>query len=395
MPTKKILHVCPYLHPRAGGPAILVPIYSRLLPQHGWQASVLTTDWYSPGGSEEIRQNFKNDLDVTVLNTGTNRLLAFMKDQNQAAQVAFSKADIFHVHGLWHPLGLMVRRYALANGKPYVVSTHGMLDSWSMGQGRLKKLVYYHLVEKRNLQQAARIIFTTEEERRHVAHPDINDLKSEIVLLGANDPPGVDKDMLRKKFIDRFPSARNKKIILFFGRLHEKKGLHLVIEFLPQILRQVPDALLLVVGDGETSYLKEIQKQLADLQIAQNVLLTGFLEGENKWSALAISDVFVLPSRQENFALAVAEAMKMNIPVIISNKVDTWPYIKDAEAGIVLALDEMDKWPVAINNLLLDDGKRKNMGDNAGRLAFEKFSWETSTAALAEVYNSVYKETRP
>ena len=395
MASKKVLHVCPYLHPRAGGPAILVPVYSRLLPQHGWQASVLTTDWYSPGGSEEIRQIFKNDLDVTVLNTGPNRLLTFMKEQNQAAQVAFSKTDIFHVHGLWHPLGLMVRRFAVANGKPYVVSTHGMLDSWSMGQGRIKKLIYYHLVEKRNLQQAARIIFTTEEERRHVMLPEVNNLESNIVLLGANDPPGVDRGLLRKKFIDRYPAVQGKKIILFFGRLHEKKGLHRVIEFLPQILRQAPDTLLLVVGDGELPYVAGIKKQVAELQLADNVLLTGFLEGEDKWSALAVSDIFVLPSRQENFALAVAEAMKMNIPVVISNKVDTWPYIKDADAGIVLPLDEMDKWLVAITNILLDDGKRKNMGDNAAKLAVEKFSWETSTAALARVYDSVYKETHP
>jgi glycosyltransferase involved in cell wall biosynthesis len=107
---------------------------------------------------------------------------------------------------------------------------------------------------------------------------------------------------------------------------------------------------------------------------------------------MAVSDIFVLPSRQENFALAVAEAMKMNIPVIISDKVDTWPYIKEAEAGIVLSLDEQNEWPVVINDLLLDDTKRMAMGDNAAKLAFEKFSWDSSTARLAEVYDSVYKE---
>ena len=393
MQQKKVLHVCPYLHPRAGGPAILVPIYSRLLPQHGWQASILTTDWYSPGGCEEIRQTFANDLDITVLATGPNRLLAFQKDRNQTAQVAFSKADIFHVHGLWHPLGWMVRRYALAHGKPYVISTHGMLDPWSMQQGKLRKLVYFHLFEKKNLQQAARVIFTSEEERRHITQIQVADLKSDIVLLGANDPPQVDKDALRNKFLDLNPALRERKIILFFGRLHQKKGLHLVLEFLPQILKQAPAALLLVVGDGEAPYVNAIKQQVAGMHLEDNVLFTGFLTGEDKWSALAASDVFVLPSRQENFALAVAEAMKMHIPVIISDKVDTWPYIKDAGAGVVLSLEKIDQWPVAISDLLLNDTKRKTIGDNAAKMAFEKFSWDASTARLAGIYNSIYKGT--
>jgi glycosyltransferase involved in cell wall biosynthesis len=273
--SKKILHVCPYLHPRAGGPAILVLNYSRLLPQHGWQASILTTDWYSPGGPEEIRRTFAKDLDVMVLATGSNRLRIFQKDHNQAAQEAFSKADIFHVHGLWHPLGLMVRRYALAHGKPYVISTHGMLDPWSMQQGQLRKLIYFQLIEKQNLHHAARIIFTTEEERRHITHLQVADLRTDIVLLGANDPPEIDREESRKRFFGRYPALRNRKIILFFGRLHEKKGLHFILEFLPQILKQVPGALLLVVGDGDETYVNEIKKQIADLHLEDNVLLTG------------------------------------------------------------------------------------------------------------------------
>lgn len=393
MPSKKVLHVCPYLHPRAGGPAILVPVYSRLLSQHGWNASILTTDWYSPGGCTEIRQNFRNDLDVTVLATGSNRLLVFQKDRYQTAQEAFSKVDIFHVHGLWHPLGLMVRQYALAHGKPYVISVHGMLDPWSMKQGKLRKLAYYQLIEKRNLQYAARIIFTSDEERRHIKQIQVADLDSEIVLLGANDPPAIDKDVLRKKILDRYPVLRDRKIILFFGRLHQKKGLHIVIKFLPKILKQVPGALLLVVGDGDARYVNQIKHQIADLHLEDKVILTGFLEGEDKWSAMAVSDIFVLPSMQENFALAVAEVMKMSIPVLISNNVNIWPYIKDADAGIVLSLDEIDKWPVAINNLLLDDTKRKVIGDNAAKTAFEKFSWNSSTAGLAGIYNSIYKGT--
>lgn len=393
MSLKKVLHVCPYLHPRAGGPAILVPIYCRLLPQHGWQASVLTTDWYSPGGCEEIRKNLANDLDITVLATGSNRFLALLKDRYQAAQVAFNKADIFHVHGLWHPLGWMVRQYARANNKPYVISTHGMLDRWSMNHGKLRKLIYYHLFEKRNLQHAARIIFTTEEESRHVAQLHVNNLKSTVILLGANDPPAVAKDALRKIFLDRYPVIQGRNIILFFGRLHQKKGLHIVIEFLPKILKQVPGALLLVVGDGDTPYVNKIKKQIADLKLADNVLLTGFLEAEDKWSALAASDVFVLPSSQENFAMAVAEVMKMNIPVVISNKVDIWPYVKAANAGVILTLDATDKWPVVISDLLLDDNTRKAMGDNATKMAFGKFSWDSSTAGLVDVYNSIYNGT--
>ena len=233
MPAKKVLHVCPYLHPLAGGPAILVPVYSRLLPEHGWQAAVLTTDWYSPGGCEAIRKRFAGDLDVTALETGADRMKVLLRENYSSAQDAFQKADLIHVHGLWHPLGWMVRQYALKHEKPYILSPHGMLDPYSMGQGKLKKALYYRLFEKKNLEHASCIIFTTDAERDHIHPSRLNNSHQAVVLLGADDPPDASRQLLRDEFLEHFPVLLERKVILFFGRLHAKKGLHEIIKFLP------------------------------------------------------------------------------------------------------------------------------------------------------------------
>lgn len=391
MPLKKVLHVCPYLHPRAGGPATLVPVYTRLLPDYGWRASILTTDWYSPGGSEEIGRMF-HGLDVTVLETGADRLKVLYRDRYRAAQNVFQKADVIHVHGLWHPLGWMVRRYALAHKKPYLVSPHGMLDPWSMRQGKLKKTVYYRLFEKTNLQNAASIIFTTEAERDHIRPAMLNNPRQEVVLLGSDDPPDASRQVLRDDFLARFPVLIERKIVLFFGRLHAKKGLHEIVKMLPQVLGRVPDARLLIVGDGDTAYVNAIKQELKSKDLDHKVIFTGFLDGDDKWGALAASALMVLPSRQENFALAVAEAMKVGVPVLISDQVDIWPYIKKANAGVILNMEYMNKWTDTIIELLLDDKKRRTMGANAMRMAHELFSWEVSTQKLAQVYNSLSAE---
>ena len=391
MQQKRVVHVCPYLHPRAGGPAILVPAYCSYLPELGWQVSVLTTDWYSPGGSDEIKNRYP-DLDITVLETGDARLRLLRGRDRETANYILGNADVIHMHGLWHTLGWMVRKYSDQHAIPYVLSPHGMLDPYSMDVGKIKKRIYFGLVEKKNLQHAKRILYTTDAERDKITLPEVHRLKSEVILLGSDDPPDQSRTRLAEEFLCYYPLINGRKIILFFGRLHEKKGLHDVIAFLPDILEKVPDAMLLIVGDGEMDYINRINADIMAAGIQEHVLFTGLLEGEEKWAALAAADVMVLPSRQENFALAVAETMKMETPVIISDKVDICACVKDANAGMVLDIDDYDPWIDAIVELLIDDNKRQMMGENSGKLAREAFTWSASTEKLAGVYNTVYEE---
>jgi len=120
------------------------------------------------------------------------------------------------------------------------------------------------------------------------------------------------------------------------------------------------------------------------------VLFAGRLDGEMKWASFAAAELFLLPSRQENFAITVAEAMQMAVPVIISDKVNTWPYVKEARAGLVL--DECDinsLLPHAVERLLKDETTRSEMGVRGSRYARERLTWHTSMQKLLACYNQV------
>jgi glycosyltransferase involved in cell wall biosynthesis len=100
--------------------------------------------------------------------------------------------------------------------------------------------------------------------------------------------------------------------------------------------------------------------------------------------------LFLLPSRQENFAITVAEAMQMGVPVIITDKVNTWPYVEEAGAGLVLAERDIDALlPRAIETLLTDDTTRSKMAAQGSRYARDRLTWLASAQKLLACYDEV------
>ena len=115
-------------------------------------------------------------------------------------------------------------------------------------------------------------------------------------------------------FLERFPKARGRRQLLFLGRLHVKKGLDRILTVLPSIVRAFPDVLLTVAGDGTPEFKAMLKDVIKAQGLENSVMMTGRLDGAAKWGAYASAELFLLPSRQENFAIAVAEAMHMRIP---------------------------------------------------------------------------------
>ena len=112
------------------------------------------------------------------------------------------------------------------------------------------------------------------------------------------------------------------------------------------------------------------------------------LTGQAKWAAFACAEVFVLPSRQENFAIAMAEAMHMAVPVIVSNKVNSWPFVKTANAGFVVEEEEMERFAQRLDELCtLPQGT--DLGNHGQEFAREHFTWQR----VARDMVSIYRET--
>jgi glycosyltransferase involved in cell wall biosynthesis len=154
-----------------------------------------------------------------------------------------------------------------------------------------------------------------------------------VATLGIADPP-VDGALQREAFLGKFPVCRGKRLLLFLGRIHEKKGCDLLLSAFAKIASRFPDLLLVMAGPEQPGV--SCWRELAGtLNIGERVLWTGMLSGDVKWGAMRAADAFVLPSHQENFGIAVAEALACGLPVLISREVNIWREIDEAHAGFV------------------------------------------------------------
>jgi glycosyltransferase involved in cell wall biosynthesis len=265
---------------------------------------------------------------------------------------------------------------------------HGMLDPNSVRRKRVKKWLYAKLVEAPNLRRAARLVYTHAEEER-LARQSVSGLPGgQIVPLAADDPPTTDRDRLASEFFERHPDLTDGPIVLFLGRLHPKKGLDLLLPAFAEVARSVPAARLVLVGPGDLGYVAKLKTATAAGNIAERVAFLGSLAGREKWAALAAANVFALPSYQENFAITAVEAMSIGTPVLLSQRVNIWPDVKSANAGII---SELDTTLIAGNlvKVLSDVGWAERLGINGRTLVQRTYNWDQTTDAAEIAYRTV------
>lgn len=379
----RVLHVIPYMHPSAGGPPVVVEQISRHLNNVGVNSEVVTTTKYCRGDASRLVQKIESYASVQMLST---MITGFGPKDTFTLASAIKRADIVHLHTLWDPVNVAVRLLCTRMRRPYTIMPHGMLDPYSLSVNSLRKQLYLKAFERRNIECAANIIFTTEEERQLATRLPLGFPPSVVLPLGAEKPP-TDRRNLAAHFEAEFPESRNRRCLLFLGRLHPKKGLDRIIRILPAIVAAFPGCLLVIAGEGDSEYKDTLIKTIESMGLRDHTLITGILEGLAKWGAFAKAEVFLLPSRQENFAIAVAEAMQVGVPVVISDKVNIWEGVMKAKGGIVLQENGIERrMGQEINNLLSDKDLLLRMGECARNYASEEFDWERCAKRYMRCY---------
>ena len=246
--------------------------------------------------------------------------------------------DALLIQGLWQYSSFGVWRALRGTSTPYFVFPHGMLDPWfrrTYPLKHLKKMLYWPWAEYRVLRDAAAVLFTSEEERRLARESFSLYRCNEVVVSYGTAAPQVDLAGARKDFFVGFPQLRGRRFLLFLGRLHEKKGCELLIKAFSAMRNSAANQPLDLVVAGpcaDEGYLRHLQRIA---QSAAAVTFTGMLAGKRKWGAFSAADGFILPSHQENFGIAVVEALACGTPVLISNKVNIWREIALDQAGYV------------------------------------------------------------
>jgi glycosyltransferase involved in cell wall biosynthesis len=213
-----------------------------------------------------------------------------------------------------------------------------MLDPWfkrTYPLKHLKKSLYWPWAEYRVLRDARSVLFTAEEERVLARQSfRLYRANEEVVAFGTNPPPAFSAPV-RDAFIAAYPGLDGKRLLLFLGRIHEKKGCDLLVKAFAEIRDIDPSAHLVMAGPDSGEWTPALQKLAGELGIADRITWTGMLLGDMKWGAFQASDAFILPSHQENFGIAVAEALGCGLPALISDKVNIWREVEADGAGFV------------------------------------------------------------
>jgi glycosyltransferase involved in cell wall biosynthesis len=193
-----------------------------------------------------------------------------------------------------------------------------------------------------------------------------------------NLPPG-----LRKR--------EGEKQILFLSRINFKKGLDLLAKAFGAVCRRRDDVRLIIAGPDDDGFGEQLKRWLRDEGALDRTTFTGMLLGADKTAAFAAADVFVLPSYDENFAIAAVEAMSYRLPVIISNKVGIWHEVQSAGAGEIINCDATEL-TASILRLLDNPARSREMGLKGRRLVEESFTWDAVGSRMLDVYRTIVSE---
>lgn len=385
-PSMRVLHVVAGISPVYGGTTQAVLEMCQALRRAGVEADIATTDEDGAGGNWAVplgRPVEIGGMAIYHFHSPFLRRYGVSPGLVGWSRRNIRRYDLVHIHGFFSYVVLPSAYVAQRNGLPYLVRPSGELDSYSLRQRGGWKRIYLWGIGARILQDAAAIHCTSELERTHVERLGIP-VRTAVIPLGVNS--SFFQAFPRGEFREKYPWVGSRKIVLFLSRLAPKKGLDLLIPALASLRRD--DFVLVIAGLGSPDYERQVRDMVRDRGLASRTIFTGFVQGEDKYAVLADADIFVLPSRDENFGLAVAEAMAAGLPVIISDQVAFHLEVETAQAGILVPCT-VTGVAEGLRRLLDDAPLRCQMGGNGRRLVQERYSWERVTNDLVSLYRSL------
>lgn len=366
----RVLHVIPSLNPAWGGPARVCADLANAQVDAGSDVRVLI---------HEPDPNVERDRFETIRTPPLGRT-ALLRPSGPEILDAVEACEVVHLHGVWETILPIVSRAARAAGKPTVLLPHGMLNPWAMRRGLLKKRAALALGFGATIRNAAALQGTNEYEAE-----SLHAWGSRVELI----PSGVaDTDPTRggdgPTFRAQHGIPDDAPLALFLSRLDPVKGLTLIVE---AFTASAPNGSHLAVVGPDFGAREPLEEQIASLKVADRVHLIGPAYGDDKASALAAADVFVLASEHESFGVAIAEAMSAGLPAVITDTCH-FPLVAESEAGLVTAR-EPGAFGEALATLLSDRERAVAMGENGRSLVRERFTWPRVAEQTLTLYRDL------
>lgn len=371
----RLLVVTPFYKPAFvyGGPARSIPSLCEGFAQLQTEVTVFTTN---ANGKQSLAVEPRKEIDVDGV-----KVHYFLRDlpgsyfiSSQLARACYRQTsyfDLVYVVSTWGFPFMPACDAARRANVPYVVSprTAFMHDTWK--SMFLKKGLYHCLFERMPLRSAAALHYTTELELQESKW-----LKLRPHPFIVPNPVTLDEfDQLPVKGLFRHKRgiSTDCRLILFLGRIEQRKGLDKAVRAFSQVVDVFPFARLVIAGPEEDKYQGELQAISQQLGVHEQVIFTGYLNANERLEALADADLSILTSYSENFGMAIVEAMACSLPVVVSDRVGIADMIDKEQAGIVTPLDP-GAIATALLRLMSDPELARSMGASGSRAVRQRYT---------------------
>jgi glycosyltransferase involved in cell wall biosynthesis len=378
-----------------GGPPVKVRALSEALVRRGHQVTVLTADW-----------GFETRLGKNVESSGTDRSpFGWRREENgvqaiylptwlQYRAVSWNPAvnrflrarlqnfDVAHIFGLYDFLGPAVAAECRRRNVRYVVEPIGMF--LPIVRSFWLKRMYHRSLGKAMLEGSRFLVATSDREWSELASAG---LPADKIVLRRNGVETPEALPMRGRFRQAHGIAAETKLILFLGRLSQKKSPDLLLKAfvtLPSSLRA--STLLVFAGPDDAGMTSRLTEMAKELGVASRVMFCGPAFEHVKWEAYRDADVFVLPSQNENFGNAAAEAVAAGTPVIVTDQCGIAPLLA-GKAGLVTSHD-VGAISQAIERVLVEPRLHERLAAGS-REVVARLGWEEPAITMESLYGRI------
>ena len=383
-----------------GGPPVKVRSLSRQLVKLGHHVTVLTADWglqsraWAAAGSSAERSAWgwrleESGIEVIYLPNWLHfRALSWNPGIARFCRARLRNFDVIHIFGLYDFLGPAVAAACRRSRIPYVVEPIGMFVP--IVRNVLLKRMYHLTLGQKMLRGSGKIVATSPQEGAELA---ASGLPAEKILIRRNgvEVPGTLPE--RGKFRASAGIPETAKVVLYLGRLSEKKSPDVLLQAFASLCEAERDAdmRLVFAGPDDGGMKKNLQQMACELGISPRVHLSGAAYGEQKWGAYRDADVFVLPSQNENFGNTAGEAVAAGTPVVVTDKCGIAPLLADV-AGLVVAHDAA-ALAQALARVLWEPGLHARLTAGCRKVA-ARLDWEEPAQEMEKLYEQLVKDEK-
>jgi glycosyltransferase involved in cell wall biosynthesis len=389
----RVLHITESIPASAGGTsAAFAGLVEALRTQPTRLDPRALTQALAPDDATHTMINARDGLWIWTGPRG--RFRAGRLGQHAADTIDQLKPHVVHIHGLWCPDLVFAARHALRRSCRLVWQPHGMMVREAMARSRWKKQLFLALGLRSALARTDALVFTSDTERATSLQSQYApNARPEVIPLPVRIEPDEGRlPALRAEGRARLNIPARTPLAVFVGRLHPVKRVHLTLGALAQARESVPEARLVLIGDGDGAYVEQMRSLARELGVLEAVTFAGWLSGDDKWRTIAAADALLLNSEFENFGFAAVEALDCHVPVIMTDNLSLAAPAAQAGAGLVCP-SSAEALGHALATLLTS-ADRAAMGRAGRAWVARSFSHQVVGSALADLYESLARGAR-